>query len=33
VRPHSAIGERPPMTMFTAYRNTPMGSTVPEGLI
>ena len=33
VRPHSAIGERTPMIMFTAHRNTPMGSTVPESLI
>jgi putative transposase len=33
VRPHSAIGERTPMIMFTAHRNTPMGSTVPEALI
>jgi len=33
VRPHSALGERTPMIMFTAHRNTPMGSTVPEALI
>lgn len=33
VRPHSAIGERTPMTMFTAHRNIPMGSTTPEALI
>lgn len=33
VRPHSAIGERTPMIMFTAHRNTPMGPTAPEALI
>jgi hypothetical protein len=33
VRPHSAIGERTPMTMFTAHRNIPVGSTTPEALI
>jgi putative transposase len=33
VRPHSAIGERTPIIMFTAHRNTPMGSTVPGALI
>ena len=33
VRPHSAIGERTPMIMFTAHRNIPMGSIVPDGLI
>ena len=33
VRPHSAIGERTPMIMFTAHRNNPTGSTVPEVLI
>jgi putative transposase len=33
VRPHSAIGERTPMIMFTALRNNPTGSTVPEVLI
>ena len=33
VRPHSAIGERTPMTMFTAHRTIPMGSTTPEALI
>jgi putative transposase len=33
VRPHSAIGERTPTIMFTAHKNTPMGSTVPEALI
>jgi transposase InsO family protein len=33
VRPHSAIDERTPMIMFTAHRNIPMGSTVPEVLI
>jgi putative transposase len=33
VRPHSAIGERTPMIMFTAHWNIPMGPTVPEGLI
>jgi putative transposase len=33
VRPHSAIGERTPMIMFTTHRNIPMGSTVPEALI
>ena len=32
VRPHSAIGERTPITMFTAHRNSPMGSTAPETL-
>jgi len=32
VRPHSAIGERTPMIMFTAHRNTPMGSTAPGAL-
>ena len=32
VRPHSAIGERTPIIMFTAHRNIPMGSTVPEAL-
>jgi putative transposase len=33
VRPHSAIGERTPMTVFTAHRNNPMGSRVPEALV
>jgi putative transposase len=33
VRLHSAIGERTPMIMFSAHRNTPMGSTVPEVLV
>ena len=32
VRPHSAIGERTPVIMFTINRNIPMGSTVPEAL-
>jgi putative transposase len=33
VRPHSAIGERTPMIMFTAHRNIPVGSTTPEALM
>ena len=33
VRPHSAIGERTPMTMFTAHKNGLMGSTKPEVLV
>jgi hypothetical protein len=33
VRPHSAIGERPPMIVFTAHTNDRMSSTVPEALI
>ena len=32
VRPHSAIGERTPMIVFTAHRDGPVGSTGPDTL-
>lgn len=32
VRPYSAIGERTPMTMFSAHRNSLVGSTGPDAL-
>lgn len=33
VRPHSAIGERAPMTVFTAHRTHLVGSKMPEALV
>src|SRR6185437_14703299 len=33
VRPHSAIGERTPMTVYTAHRNGPIGLTAPKALV